>query len=79
MPQAAGERNPDPARTLDAGTRLSDIAGMAAEKTRSEQRRARLAKALKANIGRRKDQARRRSEPEEPEDGDPPGEDHCRN
>jgi len=51
---------------------------MAGEKPRSEEKRERLAKALKANLARRKAQAKtRRSAGEDP--GSPPDDDGCPN
>ena len=51
---------------------------MAGEKIRSDQRKERLAKALKANIARRKEQANTRQAP--PDATDPPEtEDGCPN
>ena len=61
-------------RRLTGGRYARKTPGMAAEKTRSEQRKERLAKALKANIARRKDAARARGA-EAPETAEPPPDD----
>jgi hypothetical protein len=79
MPQAAGQRNPDP---LTGGAGLFENPAMAEKETRPDARKARLARALKANIARRKAQAKDRQEkpqPPEPPSEPPPEEDHCRN
>ncbi|MFM8745407.1 MAG: hypothetical protein ACKOED_01885 [Aestuariivirga sp.] len=75
MPQAAGQRNPDPL-TGQAG--MAEKPAMAEKASGSDPRKARLAKALKANIARRKEQAKTRAaEPEAPDR--PPAEGDCRN
>jgi hypothetical protein len=51
---------------------------MAEKESGSDPRKARLARALKANIARRKEQAKtRQAEPQPPEP--PPEDGHCRN
>ena len=75
MPQAAGQRNPEP---LTGGAGCSKTPAMAEKESGSDPRKARLARALKANIARRKEQAKtRKAEPQPPEP--PPEEGHCRN
>jgi hypothetical protein len=74
MPQAAGQRNPDP---LTGGAGLPEKRRMAEKGTSPDPRKARLARALKANIARRKEQAKTREAGQPPEP--PPEEGHCPN
>ena len=74
MPQAGAWRNP----SLDGGRGPPENGTMASEKTSSEQRKERLARALKANIAKRKAEAKaRKSATTAPET--PPDEDSCPN
>ncbi len=75
MPQAAALRNPDP---LTERPRLPEKPRMTEKASVSDPRKARLARALTANIARRKEQARTREAGQEPPE--PPREEgHCRN
>ena len=60
MPQAEAQRNPICGGQLDVRGGWPENSGMVEEKPGSDKRKERLARALKANLSRRKAQARTR-------------------